>query len=139
MATEVKIPALGESITSGIIAAWHVKDGDYVSKDQAIYELETDKITSEGLAETAGTISLQASEGDEVEIGQRIATIDETATAPTGNPAPANQKSEPAESPSNKPQWPTVAIPFPPYTKKTESGPTAEKLPSQEYSPANPA
>jgi len=100
MATEVKIPALGESITSGIIAAWHVKDGDYVSKDQAIYELETDKITSEGLAETAGTISLQASEGDEVEIGQRIATIDETATAPTGNPAPANQKSEPAESPS---------------------------------------
>ena len=65
MATEIKVPALGESITSGIIAAWNVKDGDYVQRDQAIYELETDKITSEGLAEVAGRISLKAAEGDE--------------------------------------------------------------------------
>ena len=47
MATEVKIPAMGESISSGILAAWHVKDGEYVEKDQVLYELETDKITSE--------------------------------------------------------------------------------------------
>src|SRR5690606_12116142 len=64
MATEVKIPALGESITSGIIAAWHAKDGDYVEKDQVIYELETDKITSEGTAEVAGKLSHKAAEGD---------------------------------------------------------------------------
>ena len=65
MATEIKVPTLGESITSGIIAAWHVKEGDYVEKDQVIYELETDKITSEGLAEVSGVISLKAEEGDE--------------------------------------------------------------------------
>jgi 2-oxoglutarate dehydrogenase E2 component (dihydrolipoamide succinyltransferase) len=59
MATEVKIPAMGESISSGILSAWHVKDGDYVEKDQALYELETDKITSEGNAEAAGIISLK--------------------------------------------------------------------------------
>ena len=82
MATEIKVPALGESITSGIIAAWNVKDGDYVQRDQAIYELETDKITSEGLAEVAGAITLKAAEGDEVDIGQTIAEIDESATAP---------------------------------------------------------
>lgn len=82
MATEIKVPALGESITSGIIAAWNVKDGDYVQRDQAIYELETDKITSEGLAEVAGSITLKAAEGDEVEIGQTIAEIDESAAAP---------------------------------------------------------
>ncbi len=82
MATEVKVPSLGESITSGIIAAWHVQDGDFVKKDQIVYELETDKITSEGLAELDGQISLKASEGDEVEIGQVIAEIDETAAAP---------------------------------------------------------
>ena len=75
MATEIKVPALGESITSGIIAAWNVKDGDYVQRDQAIYELETDKITSEGLAEVAGRISLKAAEGDEVEIGQDLKNL----------------------------------------------------------------
>ena len=48
MATEVKVPTLGESITSGILASWHVNDGDFVAKDQLLYELETDKITSEG-------------------------------------------------------------------------------------------
>ncbi|MDQ8185604.1 2-oxoglutarate dehydrogenase complex dihydrolipoyllysine-residue succinyltransferase [Pelagicoccus sp. SDUM812002] len=82
MATEVKVPALGESITSGIIASWNVKDGDYVEKDQVLYELETDKITSEGLAEVAGVISLAAAEGDEVDIGAVIASIDESASAP---------------------------------------------------------
>lgn len=88
MATEVKVPALGESITSGIIAAWNVKDGDYVQRDQAIYELETDKITSEGLAEVAGVIALKATEGDEVDIGQTIAEIDETAEAPQNEGSP---------------------------------------------------
>ncbi|MBT5813464.1 MAG: 2-oxoglutarate dehydrogenase complex dihydrolipoyllysine-residue succinyltransferase [Opitutales bacterium] len=94
MATEIKVPALGESITSGIIAAWNVKDGDYVQRDQAIYELETDKITSEGLAEVAGRISLKAAEGDEVEIGQAIAEIDETATAPENSKAETPGKTE---------------------------------------------
>ncbi|WP_269542263.1 2-oxoglutarate dehydrogenase complex dihydrolipoyllysine-residue succinyltransferase [Cerasicoccus fimbriatus] len=84
MAVEMKIPALGESITSGIIAAWHVAEGDYVEKDQVIFELETDKITSEGLAEASGVISLKADEGDEVEIGQIVAVIDDSAAKPGG-------------------------------------------------------
>ena len=79
MATEVKIPAMGESISSGILAAWHVKDGDYVKKEQILYELETDKITSEGAAEVAGVISIQVVAGEEVDIGQVVALIDESA------------------------------------------------------------
>lgn len=79
MSTEVKIPTLGESISSGILAKWHVADGDLVKKDQLLYELETDKITSEGHADVAGKISLKAAEGDEVEIGATVATIDESA------------------------------------------------------------
>ena len=82
MPTEIKIPSLGESITGGIIAAWHVEDGAFVKKDQIIYELETDKITSEGLAEASGTIELKAAEGDEVEIGQIVAMIDESVEEP---------------------------------------------------------
>lgn len=81
MATEVKIPALGESISSGILAVWHVKSGDVVSAGQALFDLETDKITSEGTAEVAGKIKLLASEGDEVEVGAAIAEIDESAAS----------------------------------------------------------
>jgi 2-oxoglutarate dehydrogenase E2 component (dihydrolipoamide succinyltransferase) len=78
---EVKIPPMGESITSGILAKWHVKDGDIVKKDQPLFELETDKITSESAAEAVGKITLKAAAGDEVKIGQVVAMIDTAATA----------------------------------------------------------
>ena len=84
MATEVKIPAMGESISSGILAAWHVEDGDYVEKDQTLYELETDKVTSEGNAEVSGVISLKVAADDEVDIDQVVAIIDENAAPPAG-------------------------------------------------------
>ncbi|MDP4611035.1 MAG: 2-oxoglutarate dehydrogenase complex dihydrolipoyllysine-residue succinyltransferase [Opitutales bacterium] len=100
MATEVKIPAMGESISSGILAAWHVKDGDYVEKDQPLYELETDKITSEANAEVAGVISIKIAADEEVDIGQVVALIDESASAPAGGEtsAPAADSEKPAES-----------------------------------------
>ncbi len=104
MATEVKVPALGESITSGIIAAWNVKDGDYVEKDQVLYELETDKITSEGLAEVAGVITLSAAEGDEVDIGAIIATIDESAKAPEKSEEPAAKEPKSDDAPAEEPK-----------------------------------
>ncbi|MFT5622129.1 MAG: 2-oxoglutarate dehydrogenase E2 component (dihydrolipoamide succinyltransferase), partial [Bacteroidia bacterium] len=94
MATEVTIPAMGESISSGILSVWHVKDGDYVEKDQPIYELETDKITSEANAEVAGIIALKVAADDEVDIGQVVATIDESATAPGGSAAPSSPAPE---------------------------------------------
>ncbi|CAI8359540.1 MAG: Dihydrolipoyllysine-residue succinyltransferase component of 2-oxoglutarate dehydrogenase complex [Opitutia bacterium UBA7350] len=114
MATEVKIPAMGESISSGILAAWQVKDGDYVKVGQALFELETDKITSEGSAEVAGTITLKVSADEEVEIGQVVALIDESAPAPDESDAPAARPENevkpeavepaPASSPEPDPQ-----------------------------------
>lgn len=97
MSTDVKIPTLGESITSGILAAWHVKDGDYVTTGQALYDLETDKITSEGTAEVAGKIELKADEGDEVEIGSVIAVIDESASKPEAEDGKAPAEAEEEE------------------------------------------
>jgi 2-oxoglutarate dehydrogenase E2 component (dihydrolipoamide succinyltransferase) len=82
MSKEVIIPQLGESITSGILAAWHVSQGQYVEAGQAIYDLETDKITSEGTAEVSGEIELLVQEGDEVEIGSVVAKIKESASRP---------------------------------------------------------
>src|SRR4051812_11352002 len=88
MAIEVKIPPMGESITSGVLAKWHVKDGDLVKKDQPLFELETDKITSEGTAEAAGKITFKVAAGTDVKIGQVVATIDEAAAA-AGAAAPS--------------------------------------------------
>ncbi len=73
---EVKIPPLGESISSGILAKWHVADGTLVKKDQPLFELETDKITSEGLADVAGKITFKVQPGTEVKIGEIVAVID---------------------------------------------------------------
>jgi 2-oxoglutarate dehydrogenase E2 component (dihydrolipoamide succinyltransferase) len=79
---------MGESISSGVLAKWHVADGAVVAKDQPIFELETDKITSEGIAESAGRISFKVAAGSEVKIGQTVAVID-TAAGAVPAPAPA--------------------------------------------------
>ncbi|MGD1030358.1 MAG: 2-oxoglutarate dehydrogenase complex dihydrolipoyllysine-residue succinyltransferase [Opitutaceae bacterium] len=92
---EVKIPPMGESISSGVLVKWHVGDGDLVKKDQPLFELETDKITTEGTAESAGRIALKAKAGADVKIGEVVATIDTSAAAtpgtavPVAEPAPA--------------------------------------------------
>jgi len=114
MAIEVKIPALGESISSGILTTWHVDDGDFVEEGQTIYELETDKITQEGAADSSGSISLKAAEGEEVEIGAVIAIIDETATGGQKS-APIEDKQTPDEKPEeSKPEAkPETAPPSP--------------------------
>lgn len=108
MATDVKVPPMGESITGGILAAWKVQDGDMVERDQPLFELETDKITSEGLAEIGGKISLKVAEGDEVEIGQVVAVIDETAVvekakSPETAPTAAAAEAEPASIADSSP------------------------------------
>jgi 2-oxoglutarate dehydrogenase E2 component (dihydrolipoamide succinyltransferase) len=104
---EVKIPPMGESISSGILAKWHVKEGDTVKKDQPLFELETDKITSEGTAEAAGKISLKVAAGTEVKIGQVVAAIDGEA----GAAAPAKPEAAPAaeaKAPSSETPSPAV-------------------------------
>ncbi len=122
MATEVKIPAMGESISSGILAAWHVADGDYVEKDQVLYELETDKITSEAAAEVSGVISLKVEEDEEVDIGQIVATIEEGAAAPSGAAS-----ATPAEAKAEQPQTvdtPKAATPASPAATKADANTT---------------
>jgi len=98
---EVKVPPMGESINSGVLAQWHVADGDVVRKDQPLFELETDKITSEGTAEAAGRISLKAAAGEEVKIGQVVALLntDDTAAAAPSPAAPGDRQTRRKLSP----------------------------------------
>src|SRR5690606_17804402 len=93
MSTEVKIPPMGESISTGVLAKWHVADGDTVKAGQVLFELETDKITSEGTAEVDGTISLKAEEGAEVGIGEVVAVI-EAGAAPSDQAEPEAKAAE---------------------------------------------
>jgi 2-oxoglutarate dehydrogenase E2 component (dihydrolipoamide succinyltransferase) len=79
MSIEVKIPAVGESITSGLLSAWLKKDGDLVKDGEPILMLETDKISTEIPAPGTGAIRIRVEAGQEVKIGQVVATIDETA------------------------------------------------------------
>ncbi len=90
---------MGESITSGVLAKWHVRDGDFVKKDQPLFELETDKITTEGTAEAAGRIALKAAAGSEVKIGQLVATIDTGYRIPDTGKAAAPPAAESGKAP----------------------------------------
>src|SRR5690554_4533489 len=81
---EMKVPSPGESITEVEIATWLVKDGDYVEKDQAIAEVDSDKATLELPAEASGIITLKAEEGDAVAVGEVVCLIDTSAAKPEG-------------------------------------------------------
>ncbi len=90
MAVEVKIPEIGESITEGFLAEWSQTDGAVVSVEDPLLVLETDKITMTINAEHAGRLEIQVAEGETVEVGQVVATIDTDATAAAG-PAPPEE------------------------------------------------
>jgi 2-oxoglutarate dehydrogenase E2 component (dihydrolipoamide succinyltransferase) len=85
MILEMKVPSPGESIKEVEIATWLVKDGDYVEKDQAIAEVDSDKATLELPAEASGIITLKAEEGDAVAVGAVVCLIDTSAAKPEGN------------------------------------------------------
>ncbi len=92
MAFEIKVPAVGESITEATIGEWQKKSGDVVKRDDVLLVLETDKASVEVVAETSGMLTTKANEGDVVQIGSVIGTIDESAagskSAPSAAPAP---------------------------------------------------
>ena len=105
MVLEMKVPSPGESITEVEIATWLVEDGDYVEKDQPIAEVDSDKATLELPAEESGIITLQAEEGDAVEVGAVVCLIDTAAEKPEGSsatPTSTSVKEAPKATPVKK-------------------------------------
>jgi 2-oxoglutarate dehydrogenase E2 component (dihydrolipoamide succinyltransferase) len=98
MSLEMKIPAVGESITEVTIAQWMKADGDFVEMDEVICELESDKATFELNAETSGVLRIKAAEGEDVEIGALVCVIEEGAgnTATEAVPVTASTADAPA-------------------------------------------
>ncbi|WP_341214843.1 2-oxoglutarate dehydrogenase complex dihydrolipoyllysine-residue succinyltransferase [uncultured Wocania sp.] len=103
MILEMKVPSPGESITEVEIATWLVEDGDYVEKDQAIAEVDSDKATLELPAEASGTITLKAEEGDAVAVGAVVCLIDTSAEKPEGGAVEKEEKKEENKPVSNTP------------------------------------
>jgi 2-oxoglutarate dehydrogenase E2 component (dihydrolipoamide succinyltransferase) len=94
MPIEVKIPAVGESISSGVVSVWHKKSGDFVEAGDPLFTLETDKVSTEITAEKAGVLDALVPEGQEVKIGEVVATIDDSKEAPAEAPKETPKKQE---------------------------------------------
>jgi 2-oxoglutarate dehydrogenase E2 component (dihydrolipoamide succinyltransferase) len=126
MILEMKVPSPGESIKEVEIATWLVKDGDYVEKDQAIAEVDSDKATLELPAEASGIITLKAEEGDAVAVGAVVCLIDTAAAKPDGGAAPAKEEAKVVEAPK---AVAPVATPAPAATYATQApSPAAKKI-----------
>jgi 2-oxoglutarate dehydrogenase E2 component (dihydrolipoamide succinyltransferase) len=123
MILEMKVPSPGESIKEVEIATWLVKDGDYVEKDQAIAEVDSDKATLELPAEASGIITLKAEEGDAVAVGAVVCLIDTSAAKPSGAAPVAEAKVE-APKAEAKP----AAAPAPTSYAANTPSPAAKKI-----------
>ncbi len=129
MILEMKVPSPGESIKEVEIATWLVKDGDYVEKDQAIAEVDSDKATLELPAEASGIIALKAEEGDTVAVGAIVCHIDTDAAKPSASVPVAEVKKEEAKVVEVKKEEVKVVAPVAPtsYASGTPS-PAARKI-----------
>ena len=123
MILDMKVPSPGESISEVEIATWLVSTGDYVEKDQAIAEVDSDKATLELPAEAAGVIEILVEPGTTVAVGQVVCRIDTSAAAPEGGSKPAAASASPNPMPVAAAPAPTAAT----YATGTAS-PAAKKI-----------
>ena len=134
MAIEVKIPAVGESITSGVVSAWHKKSGEFVNEGETLFTLETDKVSTEIVADKAGVLETKVPEGQEVKIGEVVATIDDSKQRPEEKKVPEEKK---AEKPPEKKKAPEEKEKQPEAAEKTVE--QREKAPPEKEKPLSPA
>jgi 2-oxoglutarate dehydrogenase E2 component (dihydrolipoamide succinyltransferase) len=127
MVLEMKVPSPGESITEVEIAEWLVQDGDYVEKDQAIAEVDSDKATLELPAEESGIITLKAEEGDAVAVGEVVCLIDTSAAKPEGDTEAPVAKEEAKSAPPKVESSEPVEAKKETYASGTPS-PAAKKI-----------
>jgi 2-oxoglutarate dehydrogenase E2 component (dihydrolipoamide succinyltransferase) len=124
MSTEVKVPAVGESISSGIISLWHRQDGDYVRAGDLLFTLDTDKVSTEVAAQAAGVVRIKVPADQEVKIGEVVGRIEEApepaAPPPGAAPSPAPAVSvAPSASPSPAPTpAPTAPVELEPQDRR---------------------
>src|ERR1700737_4181881 len=122
MSTEVKVPAVGESISSGVVSVWHKKSGEQVSAGDPLFTLETDKVSTEINAEKDGVLQTLVAEGAEGRIGDVGATFEEG----TASDAKTEKKAEPAGEKQD------VQKHVPPKESSTALSPAARRVVTEE-------
>src|SRR5262249_31811869 len=95
MMIEVKVPSVGESVTSGVVSAWHKKSGDFVNEGEPLFALETDKVSTDIVAEKSGVLEAKVPEGQEVKIGEVVAVIDDSKQTSEQKTEEKSKKKEP--------------------------------------------
>ncbi len=136
MATEIKVPTLGESVTTATVARWLKKAGDSVAADEPLVELETDKVTVEVNAPGAGTLgAISAEEGAEVEVGATLAMLEAAGASPKPPAAPI---SAPTATASSTAANPSPGVNPPPRALGPVSRPAVPPPPSAAAAPAAP-
>ena len=134
MSAEIKVPAVGESISSGIISLWHRQDGEYVRTGDLLFTLDTDKVSTEVAAQAAGVVRIKAPADTEVKIGEVVGLIEEApepASAPAA-PAPVAAPS-PAPVVSVAPSAPPTSTPAP--SSPVELEPQERRVTRKKLSP----
>src|SRR5437762_5099262 len=109
MTIEVKIPTVGESITSGIVSVWHKKSGEFVNEGEPLFTLETDKVSTEIVAQKAGVLETKVPEGQEVMIGEVVATIDDSSRSGEAKREATPKKTAEDKKKEREPEKKTVA------------------------------
>src|SRR5258707_11189141 len=97
MILEVKIPSVGESVTSGVVSAWHKKSGEFVNEGEPLFALETDKVSTDIVAEKSGVLETKVPAGKEVKIGEVVAIIDDSKQGAKQEKEEQLQKAQPEE------------------------------------------
>lgn len=131
MSAEIKVPAVGESISSGIISLWHRQDGDYVRAGDALFTLDTDKVSTEVAAPSAGRVRIKVPADQEVKIGEVVGLIEEAPEPASAPVVPVPVAAPPALSiPSAAtPSFPVPSVPSAPVAlDPQERGVTRKKL-----------
>jgi len=127
MKIDIKVPSVGESVTEALLAEWFKKDGDTVRKDEALFVLETDKVTLEVTAEAAGRLHIQVAAGTTVKIGSVVGSIDTISAAAAAEiDKPGAEPKKPSRGPEAKP----------PVVEKPPTPPPAPDAPVKTVPPA---
>ena len=141
MSAEIKVPAVGESISSGIISLWHRQDGDYVRTGDLLFTLDTDKVSTEVAAQAAGLVRIKVPADQEVKIGEVVGLLEEApepaapvaaqpATPPGGSPAPV-VSAAPSAPPTPAPAAPVALEPQERGVTRKKLSPLRKKISTQ--------
>jgi len=136
MIIEIKVPSVGESVTSGVVSAWHKKSGEFVNEGEPLFALETDKVSTDIVAEKSGVLETRVPEGQEVKIGEVVAVIDDSKQQPQEKAQKPPEKKKAPEERKKEPQPEKKAEPPVASGREVERGAPESSTPAAALSPA---